>query len=171
MRKLKNHINQKLIAIAVLLLLAISIGYAALSTTLQINGTANIASNSWLVYFTNVQVTTGSSTATQVPTTSGTSTTNLTWEVNLNTPGDFYEYYVDVKNDGTIDAMIGSLSNTSLTTNQAKYLNYNVTYDDGATIEQYDKLDANETVTLKVRVEYKTDLNPENLPTENTPVT
>ena len=171
MRKLKNHAKQKFIALAVLLILAISVGYAALSTTLTINGTANIASNSWLIYFTNVQVTSGSVTATTTPTTSGTSTITLTWAVNLQTPGDFYEYYVDVKNDGTIDAMIGSLSNTSLTTTQAKYLNYTVTYSDGAVIEQYDKLDSNETVTLKVRVEYKTDLNPEDLPTENTPVT
>ena len=171
MRKIKNHTKQKFIALAVLLILAISIGYAALSTTLTINGTANIASNSWLIYFTNVQVTSGSVTATTTPTTSGTSTTTLTWAVNLQTPGDYYEYNVDVKNDGTIDAMIGSLSNTSLNTNQAKYLNYTVTYSDGATIEQYDKLDSNETVTLKVRVEYKTDLNPEDLPTENTPVT
>ena len=171
MRKLQKNTGKILIAIAIVLLLAISIGYAALSTTLTINGTANIAANSWLIYFTNVQVKTGSSTATQVPTTSGTSTTTLTWAVNLQTPGDYYEYNVDVKNDGTIDAMIGSLSNTSLNTNQAKYLNYTVTYSDGATIEQYDKLDANETVTLKVRVEYKTDLNPEDLPTENTPVT
>ena len=168
---MRKKSNQRLIAIAIVLLLAISIGYAALSTTLTINGTANIAANSWLIYFTNVQVKTGSVTATQVPTTSGTSTTTLTWAVNLQTPGDFYEYNVDVKNDGTIDAMIGSLSNTSLTTTQAKYLNYTVTYSDGATIEQYDKLDSNETVTLKVRVEYKTDLNPEDLPTENTPVT
>ena len=165
-RRLKKHINQKLIAVAVVLLLLISVGYAALSTTLTIDGTANIASNSWLIYFTNVDVTTGSVAATQAPTTNGTSTTTLNWAVNLNTPGDFYEYYVDVKNDGTIDAMIGSLSNTSLTTNQAKYLNYSVTYDDGATIEQYDKLDAGDMVTLKVRVEYKTDLNPEDLPTE-----
>ncbi len=171
MRKIKNHTKQKFIALAVLLILAISIGYAALSTTLTINGTANIAANSWLIYFTNVQIKTGSVTATQVPTTSGTSTTTLTWVVNLQTPGDFYEYNVDVKNDGTIDAMIGSLSNTSLTTNQAKYLAYTVTYDDGAAIEQYDKLDAGDMVTLKVRVEYKTDLNPEDLPTENTPVT
>ena len=171
MRKLKKNVNQKLIAIAVLLLLAISVGYAALSTTLTINGTANIASNSWLIYFTNVQVTSGSVTATTAPTTSGTSTTTLTWVVSLNKPGDFYEYYVDVKNDGTIDAMIGSLSNTSLTTNQAKYLNYGVTYDDGATIEQYDKLDAGDTVTLKVRVEYKTDLNPEDLPSEPAEIT
>ena len=168
---MRKNSNKRLIAIAIVLLLAISIGYAALSTTLTINGTANIAANSWLIYFTNVQVKTGSSTATQAPTTSGTNTTTLTWAVNLQTPGDYYEYNVDVKNDGTIDAMIGSLSNTSLNTNQAKYLNYTVTYSDGATIEQYDKLDANETVTLKVRVEYKTDLNPEDLPTENTPVT
>ena len=171
MRKLQKNTGKKYIAIAIVLLLAISIGYAALSTTLTINGTANIAANSWLIYFTNVQVKTGSVTATQVPTTSGTSTTTLTWVVNLQTPGDFYEYNVDVKNDGTIDAMIGSLSNTSLTTNQAKYLDYTVTYSDGATIEQYDKLDSNETVTLKVRVEFKTDLSPEDLPTENTPVT
>ena len=171
MRKLKKHINQKLIAIAVFLLFAISVGYAALSTTLQINGTANVASNSWLVYFTNIQVTSGSVIATTAPTTSGTSTTTLTWAVNLQTPGDFYEYNVDVKNDGTIDAMIGSLSNTSLTTNQAKYLNYSVTYDDGAAIEQYDKLDSGDMVTLKVRVEYKTDLNPEDLPSEPAEIT
>ena len=119
MRKIRKSSNKKFIAIVVVLLLAISIGYAALSTTLSINGTVNIAANSWLIYFTNVQVKTGSVTATTLPTTSGTSTTTLTWVVNLQKPGDFYEYNVDVKNDGTIDAMIGSLSNTSLTTNQA----------------------------------------------------
>jgi len=171
MRKLHKNAGKKYLAIAIVLLLAISIGYAALSTTLTINGTANIAANSWLIYFTNVQVTSGSVTATTTPTTSGTFTTTLTWAVNLQTPGDFYEYYVDVKNDGTIDAMIGSLSNTSLTTNQAKYLAYTVTYDDGAAIEQYDKLDSGDMVTLKVRVEYKTDLNPEDLPSEPAEIT
>ena len=87
MKKLRKNSNQKFIALAVVLLLAISIGYAALSTTLSINGTANIASSSWLVYFTNVEVTGGSVTATTVPTTSGTSTTSLTWAVSMDTPG------------------------------------------------------------------------------------
>ena len=166
MRKLRKNTNHKFIVIAVILLLTISIGYAALSTTLTINGTANIASSSWLVYFTNVEIKAGSVTATAVPTTSGTSTTTLTWEVSMDTPGQFYEYTVDVKNDGSIDAMIGSLSNTSLTTNQEKYLNYTVTYSDGVEIEQYDRLNAGETEKLKVRVEFKTDLNPEDLPGE-----
>ena len=158
MRNFRKYSNKKYIVVAVFLLLTISIGYAALSTTLTINGTANIASSSWLVYFTNVEVKTGSVTATAVPTTSGTSTTSLTWEVSMDTPGQFYEYTVDIKNDGTIDAMLGSLSNTSLTTNQAKYLNYTVTYSDGVEIEQYDRLNAGETEKLKVRVEFKKDL-------------
>ena len=166
MRKIRKKTNRKFIVIAVILLLTISIGYAALSTTLTINGTANIASSSWLVYFTNVEVATGSVTATTAPTTSGTSTTTLTWVVSMDTPGQFYEYTVDVKNDGTIDAMLGSLSNTTLTTNQSKYLNYKVTYSDGVEIEQYDRLNAGETEKLKVRVEFKTDLNPEDLPGE-----
>ena len=166
MRKRKKHINQKLVAISVFLIIAISIGYAALSTTLSIDGTANLNTNLWLIYFTNVQVSAGSVSATTVPTTTGTSTTILTWEVDLETPGDYYEYYVDVVNGGTIDAMIGSLSNTTLLSNQEKYLNYSVTYADGATIEQYDKLNAGNTERLRVRVEYKTDLNPEDLPSE-----
>ncbi len=166
MRNFRKYSNKKYIVVAVFLLLTISLGYAALSTTLTINGTANISSNSWLVYFTNVEVKAGSVTATAVPTTSGTSTTSLTWEVSMDTPGQFYEYTVDIKNDGTIDAMLGSLSNTSLTTNQAKYLNYTVTYSDGVEIEQYDRLNAGETEKLKVRVELKKDLNPEDLPGE-----
>ena len=166
MRKRRKHINQKLVAVSAFLFIAISVGYAVLSTTLSIGGTANLTTNLWLVYFTNVQVSAGSVSATTVPTTTGTSTTTLTWEVNLETPGDYYEYYVDVVNDGTIDAMIGSLSNTTLSSNQEKYLNYSVTYVDGAAIEQYDKLNAGHMETLKVRVEYKTDLNLEDLPSE-----
>ena len=124
-----------------------------------------------LVYFTNIEVKTGSVTATPAPTTSGTSTTSLTWGVNMDTQGQFYEYTVDVVNGGTIDAMIGSLANTTLTTAQAKYLDYKVTYSDGAVIEQYDRLDAGETVKLKVRVEFKTGVAIADLPTDNTAIT
>ena len=151
-----------LITILLILVLLISVGYAAISTSLSINGNATIKAQKWLVYFTNIQTTAGGVTPTTAPTTSGTSTTELTWAVPLSTPGDFYEFTVDVKNDGSYDAMIGSLSNTTLTTEQAKYLDYKVTYSDGATIEQYDKLESGETETLKVRVEFKSE--PEELP-------
>ena len=45
MRKRKKHINQKLVAISVLLTIAISVGYAILSTTFSIDGTANLTTN------------------------------------------------------------------------------------------------------------------------------
>ena len=154
--------NKKFLVVAIVLMLLISIGYATISTTLRVNGSATIKSQSWSVYFTNIVTTTGGVTPTTAPTASGTTTTTLTWAVSLNTPGQFYEFTVDVVNDGSIDAMIGSLSNSTLTTDQAKYLNYTVTYSDGAQIEQYDKLEAGDTETLKVRVEFKSD--PEQLP-------
>ena len=167
--KKRNKKKTGLIAIILILVILISIGYASISTNLTIGGNATITAQNWLIYFTNIQPTTGSVTPTTAPTTSGTSTTTLTWVVSLDTPGQFYEYTVDVKNDGSIDAMIGTLSNSTLTTNQAKYLDYTVTYSDGATIEQYDKLEAGHTETLRVRVEFKAD--PEELPSSASAIT
>lgn len=54
------------IAILVLVLvLGISIGYAALSTTLNINGSTTIGKSSWDVHFANVIETAGGVTATK----------------------------------------------------------------------------------------------------------
>ena len=105
----------KLAVILLILVLLISVGYAALTTNLSINGTATVKNQSWSVYFDNVVETTGagSVTADTSPTTSGTTTTELEWEVSMDTPGQFYEFYVDVVNAGSIDAMIGSLANTT----------------------------------------------------------
>ena len=77
-------------------MLLISVGYAALTTNLQINGTATVKAQSWSVYFNNVQVKTGSVS--------------------------------------------------------------------GAAIEQYDKLAAGETKTITVKLLFKQDIDPEDLP-------
>ena len=152
--------NKKFTLLAVALLFVISIGYAALSTTLSINGTANIASNSWDVHFANLQTTTGSVTPTTAPTISGTNTTTLTWAVSLAQPGDFYEFTVDAVNGGTINAKIAEngITKTDLTTEQDTYLNYTVTYSNGSAIAVGDTLpkagQTGSTKTMKVRVEY-----------------
>lgn len=165
--------NKKFIVLAMVLLLLISIGYAAISTTLTINGTANIAATSWNVYFTNLQTTTGSVTPSVAPTASGTNTTSLNYTVTLENPGDFYEFTVDVKNGGTINAKIADdgISNTTLTSTQDTYVNYTVTYLDGTAIQAGDKLSKNgqtidgigDTRTIKVRVEYDDSITAEQL--------
>ena len=167
----KRQKNKKFIVIAIALLLVISIGYAALSTQLQINGTANVAATTWNVYFTNIVTTTGSVTPTTAPTTSGTSTTTLTYAVVLEEPGDFYEFTVDVKNGGTINAKIADngISNTTLTQAEDALVNYTVTYSNGTAIAAGDKLTKSgqtvngigDTRTIKVRVEFDPNVSSE----------
>ena len=161
--------NKKYILVAVALLFVMSIGYAALSTTLTINGTANIAANSWDVHFANIQTTTGSVTPTTAPSVSGTNTTTLTWAVSLAEPGDFYEFTVDAVNGGTINAKIAEngITKTNLTSTEDTYLNYTVTYADGSAIAVGDTLakagQTGNTKTLKVRVEYDTNVTAEQI--------
>ena len=48
------------------------------------------------------------------------------------TPGDYYEFTVDIINNGTIDAMINNIiMYPTLSTEQAKYLKYEVNYENG----------------------------------------
>ena len=161
--------NKKLVVVAVILLMAISIGYAALTTTLSINGTANIASNSWNVHFENIQTTTGSVTPTTAPTATGTNTTSLTWAVSLAEPGDFYEFTVDAVNSGTINAKIAvnGINKSPLTTTEDTYVNYTVTYSDNTAIAAGDTLAKNgqsgSTKTMKVRVEFDPNITAEQL--------
>ena len=170
----KKKLKRKVLAIAMIALLLISVGYAALETNLRINGTANIAATSWNVYFTNIQTTNGSVTPSVAPSVSGTNTTSLNYTITLEEPGDFYEFTVDVVNGGTINAKIAEngVSNTALTQAQDTYVNYTVTYADGTEISAGDKLAkagttvnsvAQDVKTVKVRVEYDSTITPEQL--------
>ena len=113
-----------------ILFLLISIGYAALNSTLNINGKSSISKNTWDVHFDNIVVKDGSVEAIKLPTIENNTTVDF--EVALNLPGDFYEFTVDVVNNGTIDAMIESITKTpDLTENQLKYINYKIEYQNG----------------------------------------
>ncbi|MBP5678947.1 MAG: hypothetical protein J6X28_03885, partial [Bacilli bacterium] len=152
-------------AILVALLLCITLGYAFLNANLNINGTSSIHNATWNVYWDNVQVTEGSVSATTP--TIDTSKTTVSFDITLHQPGDYYEFTVDAVNDGSIDAMIESI--TSTVNNQAittlpSYMNYEVTYADKKAIESNHLLRSGETEHYRVRVEYKLDVTPEELP-------
>ncbi|MBR4694299.1 MAG: hypothetical protein IKQ06_03530 [Bacilli bacterium] len=152
-----------------LVLLFLGIGYAYLTTTLSINGVTDVDRNVWDVYFDNIQVTSGSVTGTQVIDAPeiGNDDVSVSFHVNLKEPGEFYEFTIDAKNDGTIDAMIDSISKklngVEITTLPA-YLNYTVTYSDGMEIENNHMLLHEDLETYSVRVEYRNDINPSDLP-------
>lgn len=149
-----------------LLILGLGLGYAFLTTTLNINGTTDVDSNTWSIYFDNVQVTSGSVSA-STPVIDSSKTT-VAFNVHLSKPGDFYEFTVDAVNDGTIDAMIDTITKT---VNEGidipYYLSYIVTYFDGASVSANQPLDAGSTETYKIRVAYKSNIDPEDLPSTN----
>ena len=110
----------------------LSIAYAAMSTVLEIHGNSEVVASSWDIHLENVKVKNGSVSA-NTPSVSGTS--SVGFDIELNTPGEYYEFTVDVVNDGSIDAMIDSVVKTpELTSEQAKYIKYEITYENGESI-------------------------------------
>ena len=160
---MKKKNKKSYVLLAVFALIGITIGYAVLNTTLNINGKSTISKNTWDVHFDNINVTDESVEAVKLPTIEDDTTVDF--EIALNMPGDFYEFTVDVVNNGTIDAMIESINKTPiLTEEQAKYLDYTITYQNNLEITSKQLVKKDESVRLKVRVEIRKDIDPSDLP-------
>ena len=154
--------------ILILLVVCLGIGYSYLNTELNINGTANINSANWSVYWNNVQVESGSVSA-PTPTIDSDKTT-VSYTVTLAQPGDYYEFTVDAVNGGTIDAMIDSIDsklNGATITTLPDYLSYTVTYEDGVELEPNHLLAANSTETYKINIKYRDDIELNQIPASN----
>ena len=155
------------------LIMCITLGYAYLNTELDINGTTNITSANWSIYWDNIQLGSNNVTDITTPATISSGLTEVTFNVNFKEPGDTYEFTVDAVNDGSIDAMISTFSkgvyasNGTTPKNLPAYLEYTVTYSDGVPISQNHLLEAGDTETYKVRVHYKEDITASQLPSTN----
>ena len=103
MRKYRRK-NNKVFLIMILVFM-ISIGYALLSSNLNINGIAGINKNKWDIHWENVQPNASSTVTADTPVIDE-NRTKVTYSVELELPGDFYEFDVDAKNDGTIAGTI-----------------------------------------------------------------
>ncbi len=162
--------RSKFLVILAAILLFISIGYAILTTTVNINGTSSINTTTWDIHFENLQVTAGSVALSQgdvAANISNTERTSVGYTITLVKPGDFYEFTVDVKNDGTVNGMVSGVTskmNGVVITSLPNYLNYSVTYSDGKTIANDHLLAAGAKETYKVRLEYKKDVQAADLP-------
>ena len=147
------------------LILCITIGYATLTTTLNITGNSEIKNAKWDIHFANLVV---DDTSVEAPTPAAidANKTTVNYVVDLAKPGDSYSFTVDVENAGTIDGMISTISNTGLITEQ-QYLDYSIMYSNGVELKQKDGLRAGTKRTIKVSVKYKDNINYEDLPQED----
>ena len=163
MRKDKKITTMLLLVVVIL---GLTVGYAILSTNLNINGSSTINNARWSIYFENVEEVDGSVTPTTEATINDTGNT-VTYAVTLAKPGDFYEFTVDVRNGGTIDGMIESVTsklNNQPITNLPAYLEYYVTYSDGVEIVNNHLLTAGTSEKYRVHIGFKRDINASDLP-------
>lgn len=171
MRK-RKIIKRFKISLLIIIFLSISIGYAYITSNLSIAGNTEVSANTWNIHFNNINITEGSVSEVTPTTIDPTNSTKLNYSIKLKKPGDFFEYTVDVVNSGTLNAMIDSyeatMNDTLLPDNLPPYLQYSITYLDGSDLEKNYILASNQTETIKYRIEYKTNVATEDLPTENT---
>ena len=130
---MKENTKNVLLGVLIVGLVAMTVAYAALSTTLRISGTASVPAVSWNVRFENWtkadgsdglaslvqgQANTGSATAV-ASLTQQASASNSTYvsgiHVDLLQPGDNIKYEFDIVNRGTIDAKLSGSPTITLT--------------------------------------------------------
>lgn len=136
-----------------------------------ISNVSNANDVRWNVYFDNIEVTQGSVSAEQEATIIGSSRSEITYDVTLGLPGDFYEFTVDIVNDGTVDAMIDQVGINRLTEAQKKYMTYGVTYSDGMEVKENDLLRAGTTEKIRVRLAFKDEVASIDMPGESAALT
>ncbi len=131
------------------------IGFAAFSTTLNINGTGNITST-WNIEITSI---TSSITGTAYNITEPTyNDTSATFNAGLNKPGDKIEYSITVTNNGTLDAVINEVRAQA---NGSSAIVYTL---EG--IQNQEKLPKETSKTFKIIVEF--DNNVTSMPSNTT---
>ena len=158
----KIKFKSKILILFIVITYGIGIGYAYLNSSLYINGISIINANVWNISLDNLNVTSGSVVAIEEPTVNDTTTT---FTVKLANKEDFYEFTIDVVNNGDYDAKLGSLvETTGLTSVQEQYFDYNLTYQNNEPIEVNQLVKKDGFVRLKSKVEYKEEVNIDTIP-------
>lgn len=168
---MKKQKKKQFIAVFVLAfaVLSMSIGFAAYTQQLDINGTVTVEKNKWSIHFDedSYQMAAGS----QAVATSTITGTNVQFSSTLSKPGDFCSFTIKAVNDGTFNAVLSQLNMSTLSVEQSKYLAYTVNYGgteytvSNTSLSEALNVGANSDVVVKV--EYIAPADSANLPTEN----
>ena len=170
----KERRTKALVVVVLLIVIAgLTVAFAALSTTLNINGTAYLDAAKWGIRFENLSSPTkiGSAIITGTAKIEETKAAEITdMNVNLSIPGDKIVYTVDLVNKGTINAKIDNIEKTQLTSEQQRYLTFKVTDPNGYEIKQGDILEKGETKKITITIEFIKDLTKEDLPKQTSTI-
>ncbi|HOZ54694.1 MAG TPA: hypothetical protein PK993_01425 [Clostridia bacterium] len=118
--KKTNKKKNIILVILIILVLGMAVGYAAFSTMLTIDGTANITS-SWDIHINSITPGTlvGATSVNGYPRVEADNIT-ATFQVNLAYPGASATYEIEVHNNGTVPAILDEIGGTLATANAAE---------------------------------------------------
>lgn len=117
----------------------------------------------WNVFFDNLKVIDGSVTPIEEATIDS-SKTSISYSLLLTNPGEYYSFYVDIVNDGDYDAYLYDIINEGLSEKQKKYIDYDITYENGDPIKVNDILKKGEKKKIKFFLKFDEDVNDDDLP-------
>lgn len=148
----------------IIAVVGLTVAYAAMSTTLKVNGTVSMSSATWAIQFENVSASKTGNATYNLPTVSSTTLSN--YSVHLTQPGDGVTFIFDVANTGTIDAYLATLiKNTPVcngigdtaisdSTIVCGNMTYLLQYEDGTKVATNDLLKAGTKKKLKLVIAY-----------------
>ena len=157
MNKRLNKMQRNYIIIGLCVILVImGVGYAAFQSQLKISGTSNIESN-FLVKITDIQVSNIVEGAQDKEEVTTHTDTTATFGTTLQSPGDSITYDITIENQGTIDAVLKTITKTD-TSNSAILF-------ETSGVNEGDPLNVGEIATMKVTVTYNPEVTnqPDNL--------
>ena len=182
--------DRKTILLLVIALLFMAVGFATYDATLNIGGgasgtgsTATLGASKFEIKYDTTIATPLDESASNITltgqdaqvTTHSLTDTDFAFAVTLSKPGDKYVATWNVKNFGTIDAVMDAITMSTLTEEQARWLTYTVTYNgttySGSQSGLSHALNAGASHTVTLTLEYKTGIAQQYLPTSGASIT
>lgn len=179
----KSSTSEIVLIVLMVLVLSISIGYALLSTSLNIRGTSTVQDAKWDIGDIDIECEDDEVCTINPPDPGGTDTGVAKCQDNdtscdegngaviwmegntvyfkhiLTKPGDTFVFYTTIKNKGNINAKVSNVTKDELNATAKKFLNYTVTDVNGNAISQGRALNAGDSLKVKVTVSYRTDID------------
>ena len=121
--------KRKLTIILIALLLFISIGYAALTSVLKINGHVALGEASFNIHFDNIEPVANKANIINAAHFEDDETkTEIAFDVELPRINDYYRFTTDIVNEGTIPGKIKSIEYNGVSESQKKLLHFRAYY-------------------------------------------
>ena len=150
---IKKHIKKNLF---IIILLFISIGFAVLTSNINVKTNIALRENSFNIIFKDIKIT-GSSATNETATI--TDDTTIDFSGDFNKPGDYIDFSFYIVNAGTLDGELSAIT-TNLTAEQEEYINYSFKYEvDNVDVAVNDYFSAGRVKKVNAHFEYKEDID------------